>query len=95
MNKNYIPEPIDVSEIELPKELLCLSESIAHNVHEVWAAARIADGWRYGEKRDETEKIHSCLIPYNQLSEEEKEYDRKTAIGTLKLIMKLGFKIEK
>ena len=66
---------------------------MAKNVHEVWAQERIKQGWTYGAKRDDVQKTHPCLVPYEELPEEEKEYDRNTSIGTLKLIMKLGFKI--
>ena len=92
---NYIPQPIDTTAIKLPKELMNLAEEMAKNVHEVWAARRIADGWTYGEKRDDAEKTHPCLVPYEELPESEKEYDRNTAIGTLKFILAQGFSINK
>lgn len=91
--KKYMPHPIDTKGVELPKELTALAEDIAKNVHEVWSAGRINDGWTYGEKRNDTEKKHPCLVPYEELSEEEKQYDRNTSIETIKLILKLGFKI--
>lgn len=91
--KTYTPQPIDTTGVELPKELEQLVEKMSKNVHEVWAETRIKQGWRYGEQRNDELKTHPCLIPYEELSEEEKEYDRNTSIGTLKLIMKLGFKI--
>lgn len=91
--KKYMPHPIDTKRVELPKELTALAEDIAKNVHEVWSAGRINDGWTYGEKRNDTEKKHPCLVPYEELSEEEKEYDRNTSVETIKLILKLGFKI--
>ena len=79
MKSDYIPAPIDVSDIQLPSELCELAEIIAKNVHEVWAAGRLAEG----------------LVPYEELSETEKDYDRRTAMGTLKLIQKIGFGIKK
>lgn len=91
----YKPDPIDTSNIYLPKELIELTEQIAENVHENWSAGRIADGWIYGEKRDDKNKTTPCLVPYSELSENEKEYDRVTAMQTLKLIMALGYSIEK
>lgn len=90
---NYTPNPIDISEIELPKELSTLIEQMAKNVHEVWAENRFKQGWRYGKERDDILKTHPCLIPYEQLPEDEKDYDRNTAISTLKLICKLGYRI--
>ena len=89
----YIPHPTDTSNIVLPKEMEPLVELMAKNVHEVWAEARIKQGWTYGEQRNDERKTHPCLVPYENLTEEEKDYDRNTSISTLKLILKLGFKI--
>jgi RyR domain. len=92
MNKQtYTPQPIDTTDVKLPKELEQLVEEMAKNVHEVWAETRIKQGWRFGEQRNDELKTHPCLVPYEDLPEEEKKYDRNTSIGTLKLIMKLGF----
>lgn len=91
----YIPHPIDTQDIVLPKDLLQLKEQIAENVHEVWAAGRMAEGWTYGPVRDDAAKTTPCLVPYGDLPDGEKEYDRNTAFQTLKLIMALGYKIEK
>ena len=94
-NKDYTPQPVDTSEVNLPVELQQLVELIAENVHEVWAQSRLSQGWVYGPRRDDVLKTHPFLIPYSSLPEIEKQYDRDTALGTLKLIMKLGFKISK
>lgn len=91
----YNPKPINTSNIELPSDLLELTEKIAENVHEVWSQNRIKDGWKYGEVRNDARKETPCLVPYSQLSESEKEYDRKTALETIKLIIKLGYDIKK
>lgn len=89
----YIPAPIDTSDIELPEELMELAELISKNVHEVWSQGRMAQGWTYGPERDDTRKEHPCLVPYEQLSDSEKAYDRNTALATLRLIRRLGFSI--
>ena len=94
MNR-YIPSPIDLSEVELPNDINSLVELIAKNVHDVWAKQRIEEGWTYGETKDSVKTTTPCLVPYEELSEEEKEYDRKTAMETLKLVVKLGYKITK
>ena len=91
----YKPNPIDTSKIELPEDLLELTERIAENVHENWSVGRIADGWTYGETRDDAKKTTPCLVPYSELSDSEKEFDRITALQTLKLIVALGYKISK
>jgi len=72
-----------------------LSELLSKNTHDVWAENRIKDGWIYGEVRDDVRKHHPCLVPYEELPQSEKEYDRNTSIQTLKLIAKLGYKIVK
>jgi len=91
----YKPEPITTQGVELSAELLGLTEKIAENVHDVWAMGRINDGWKYGPVRNDEKKEHPCLVPYSKLSETEREYDRNTAMETLKLIQLLGFKIER
>jgi len=93
--KKYSPNPINVSQVEMPKDLNKLMEQIAEQVHEVWAAKRIEEGWQFGLERDDRLKTHPCLIPYAELPESEKEYDRETAKQSLKLIMKLGYHVER
>ncbi len=95
MKQTYTPAPLDTRDIELPKELDELIERMARNVHEVWAQGRMAEGWTYGEQRDDKQKTHPCLVPYEELPDAEREYDRQTAVQTLKMILKLGFKIHK
>lgn len=91
----YTPKPIDTSDIQLSDELLELTEKLAENTHEVWAEGRIKQGWTYGEVRDDEKKTTPCMIPYEKLPESEKEYDRNTALETLKVIVKLGYRITK
>ena len=91
----YIPQPIDTSDVTLPEALLSLTEAIAENVHDVWALGRIKEGWTYGPEKDTAQKKTPCLVPYADLPDSEKAYDRNTAFETLKLITKLGFTIEK
>ncbi|MDR3218195.1 MAG: Ryanodine receptor Ryr [Dysgonamonadaceae bacterium] len=92
---NYTPQPIDTSQSTLSANLMEIAELLAKNTHEVWAAARIAEGWKYGVERNDERKEHPCLIPYKELPENEKEYDRNTALETLRLIEELGFEIKK
>ncbi len=92
---DYTPHPVDTSDIQLPKDLAPLLEAMAKNVHETWAQERIRQGWSYGEQRDDVRKLHPCLVAYEELPEAEKDFDRNTSVETLKLILKLGFKIEK
>lgn len=91
----YNPNPINTSDIVLSDDLLDLCEALAENTHDVWAVGRIAQGWTYGEKRDDDKKTTPCLVPYSELLESEKEYDRNTAMETIKVMLKMGYKITK
>lgn len=91
----YTPKPINTKDITLPEELLALTEKIAENVHDVWAQGRISEGWKFGETKDPEKKTTPFLVPYEELADSEKEYDRNTALETLKLIVKLGYSIKK
>ncbi len=90
----YIPEPIDTNDIELTPELIELTEKLAKNVHEQWAKMRMDEGWTYGPCRNSEKKENPCLVPYEDLPESEKAYDRESAMETIKVLLKLGYKIE-
>jgi len=90
----YTPAALDTSAIQLPPSLVEFLERLAENTHDVWSAQRISQGWTLGEKRDDTAKKHPCLVPYEELPDVEKEYDRKTAGETLKAILLLGYTIQ-
>ena len=89
----YTPAPLDTNGVSLSPSLLALTEQLAENTHEVWSALRLKQGWTYGPERNDAEKKHPCLIPYDQLPENEKEFDRATASEVLKAILKLGYSI--
>ena len=93
--KTYTPHPIDLGDIELTPQLEQLREAIAENAHEVWAVGRIKEGWTYGPERDDKLKKHPDLIPYSELPDGEKQYDRETAMNTIKLVIKLGYDLVK
>lgn len=93
--ENYIPKPLDTTDIVLPEELAPLLEAMAKNVHEVWAQTRIEQGWQYGPERNDAKKLHPMLVPYEELPEEEKTYDRNTSLETLRFILAAGFEISK
>lgn len=92
---DYEPQPVNLGSIRLTDDLQELQEAIAENAHEVWAAARMKDGWTYGPERDDARMKHPDLVPYSSLPDNEKEYDRKMAFDTIKLVKKLGFEIVK
>ena len=91
----YSTKTIDTSHVTLPPDLEGLVERLAQNNHDHWAQKRFAEGWRHGEERSDINKTHPDLVPYDQLSESEKEYDRKTVLEVLKTITALGYKVTK
>lgn len=91
--EEYQPQPINLDNIPLGDELKELIEAIAENAHDVWALARMNEGWTFGPVRDDVKKQHPDLLPYSALPESEKEYDRQMAKNTIKLVKKLGIGI--
>lgn len=91
--RRYEPKAIDTAAVEIPKELEVLTETLARNTHEVWAASRLARGWKWGPVRDDILKRHPNLVSYEELTEEEKDYDRHTSMETIKVILSLGYEI--
>ncbi|MEW6249094.1 MAG: RyR domain-containing protein [Planctomycetota bacterium] len=89
----YEPRPIDTARVALPADLLELTERLAENAHDIWARQRLAEGWTYGPARDDARKQHPDLVPYADLTDAEKEYDRRAAMETLKAILALGYRI--
>ena len=92
-NTQYTPQPLDTSEVIIPACLMEISEGLAKNTHEIWARQRIAEGWKYGTERNSERKEHPCLVPYEALPEYEKEYDRNTAMETIRFILCRGYDI--
>lgn len=95
MKEIYTPEPIDTTKIKVSDELKALAEKLAKNTHEVWSKSRISQGWAWGEFRDDERLKHPDLKPYEELSEQEKDYDRNTSMETIKVILSLGYQISK
>ena len=90
----YKPKPLDTSPVRLDAELTALTERLAENTHEIWAQQRVSEGWRYGPHRNDETKEHPCLVPYDQLPEIERQYDRRTALEAIKMLLLLGYKID-
>lgn len=93
--KKYYPEPYDTSDVVLSDDIEALIEKLAENVHDSWAKKRLDEGWVRGDERNDGLKTHPSLIPYAELPEGEKEYDRTTVTQTVKLLLKMGYRLEK
>lgn len=92
-SNGYVPQPLDLNNVELPEELRPLVLSIAENVHEVWAKQRMDQGWTYAAARNDAEKTHPDLKPFSELSPEEAAYDVSTAEATIKQVLACGWKL--
>jgi len=90
---SWVPRPIDTSGVELPEEICGLVEVLSENAHDRWAVLRLAEGWRYGAERSDKHRTHPDLVPYSELPDGEKEYDRELAVNTLKILVSLGYVI--
>ena len=90
----YHPTPISTERVTLPPELYSLVEQLAENNHDHWARQRIEAGWTYGPERNDARKTHPDLVPYGDVPEGEKEFDRTSVVETLKAILALGYRIE-
>lgn len=93
--EDYIPTPIDTCDVAMSPDLLDLVERLAENAHEVWARGRFEAGWVWGPNRCDLSMQHPCLVPYEELPESEKEYDRASVISTIKVVLALGYRVEK
>ncbi len=77
---------------DIDKETL---ERLAEAAHIVWMEGKVRDGWKYGPVTDKANKIHSCIIPYDQLSETDKESDRDMVRGIPSILAAAGYKMVK
>jgi hypothetical protein len=92
-DQGWKPDPVDTSGVELPAELMLLIEQLAENAHDNWAKLRLSEGWAWGSTTDPAHKRHRLLVPYEELSEQDKEPDRILAVQTLKVVLAFGFRI--
>src|SRR3989339_1276211 len=90
----YEPKLLDLTGVEIPADLTNLVEQLSEITHDNWLKARLADGWRHGKSRNDLLKEHPCLVPYDELPESEKEYDRKNSLGVIQAMLALGYRIE-
>jgi class 3 adenylate cyclase/tetratricopeptide (TPR) repeat protein len=91
---SYEPKSLDLTRVEIPADLINLVEQLAEITHDNWVGQRLADGWRHGQKRNDLQKEHPCIVPYDDLPESEKEYDRKISLGVIQAMLALGYRIE-
>lgn len=92
---NGTGKEITLPEHGLPEEYEAIREEVAASVHDAWTKEKIADGWKAADHRDAVQKLDDRLIPYNELPEEEKKYDRATAEAAIRALLSCGYEITK
>ncbi len=91
---SYVPKSPDLTTVAVPKDLIDLVEQLAEITHDNWVRQRLADGWTHGQRRDDLLKEHPCIVPYDDLPESEKEYDRKISLGVVQGMLALGYRVD-
>lgn len=82
----------DMTALELASKQPKILADLSEIEHRRWMAERFMDGWRYGPQRDNSRKIHHLLIPYDQLSDEEKQKDKDMILNIRNLVASPGWK---
>jgi tetratricopeptide (TPR) repeat protein len=95
VTRDYVPKPMDTAGVPLRDDLREAIERVAEQVHEMWAHKRFAEGWTYGPERDDQKKQHPDLVPYAELTEGEKDFDRASARETVRALLAMGYRIER
>lgn len=77
------------------EDFLQLIDILARQVHEQWMHGRLEEVWTWGPVRNDQLHQHPNLVPYDDLAENDKDYDRNTALATIRTLHTLGYRIEK
>lgn len=70
-----------------------LLEKLSEAAHDIWMKGKIDSGWAYAPVTNKEAKQHSCLVPYSELTEADKESDRDLARGIPLILNVAGYKI--
>lgn len=68
---------------------------LAKREHDRWMADRAAQGWKYGEKRDNEKKLHPDMVGWDQLSEASKAYDHNMVAAWPKALEGAGLVVRR
>lgn len=79
------PSIVEISENEI--------EKMSVLEHERWVLERRSNGWRYGRIKNVTEKRSPYLVPWGDLPEEIREYDREAVRNMIPILKSLGIGI--
>ena len=86
--------PVDTSGVELSGEMIRLIDILARNMHESRAKEYLEAGWRFGDSMDIVKRTHPDLMPYDELTDIQKERYVSTASSVVKTMTAIGFKLK-
>lgn len=70
-------------------------ELMAEMEHGRWIVERLRSGWKYGSKRDAINKISPFLVPWKDLPDKVKDYDRNAVRNWPALFSQAGLEIHR
>lgn len=70
-------------------------DTLARNEHDLWMREKTERGWRSGSERDDEKKIHPCLVPWENLSDDDRQKDIMFSKEIPRILANAGFEVEK
>jgi len=70
-----------------------LLDLLARLEHDRWSREKIDAGWRYAPRREPQDRIHECLIPWDEMPDDLRQYDRQYVQNLPELLFKTGYAI--
>ncbi len=66
---------------------------LAKSEHERWMNEKFKKGWVLGTTRSDRDRIHDCLVPWNDLSLPQRDKDRSAIVALPEILSKVHLKI--
>ncbi len=88
-------DSLSADKIQLPEFVPDDVERMAEMEHGRWNVERFDSGWRYGEKKDEARKLSPYLVPWQQVPDSIKVYDREAVRTWPKILAQAGFQVSR
>ena len=90
----HLPTAVQLADITwwlAPRYLDPLTEAMAINMHETWAASRREQGWSWGKSRDDDSKKHPDLMPYECMPDSSLAFDRRLSLSIVRHVLGRGY----
>ncbi len=65
--------------------------TMAKQEHERWMHEKIEEGWAYAPVRNDDKKLHDCLVPWDQLSEEVQGWDKEPCANIIPILGEMAY----